>query len=71
MENRPKIEIVRVSSTERGNFRPLDGVQLRAAFSHTRIGSYCPEPEIEMTSCENKPPSHTKKFKKSVSIFYC
>ncbi|XP_044581752.1 uncharacterized protein LOC123263221 isoform X2 [Cotesia glomerata] len=66
MENRPKIEIVRVSSTERGNFRPLDGVQLRAAFSHTRIGSYCPEPEIEMTSCENKPPSHTKKFKKNL-----
>ncbi|XP_057328687.1 uncharacterized protein LOC130669686 isoform X1 [Microplitis mediator] len=66
MENRPKIEIVRVSSTERGNFRPLDGVQLRAAYSHVRIGTYCPEPEIEMTSCENKPPSHAKKFKKNL-----
>lgn len=45
---RPRIEIVRVPSIERTGFRPLDGVQLRAAYSHVRIGTYCPEPEPEL-----------------------
>lgn len=64
MEGRPKIEIVRVSSIERAKFRPLDGVQLRAAYSHVRIGMFCMEPE-EKTVCENKPPiEQTRKYKK-------
>ncbi|XP_034950368.1 uncharacterized protein [Chelonus insularis] len=66
MESRPKIEIVRVSSIERANFRPLDGVQLRAAYSHLRIGTFCPEPEIEITPCENKSINQPKKFKKTL-----
>lgn len=65
MENRPKIEIVRTSSIERGNYRPLDGVQLHAAFSHVRVGSYCLEPEVQPTMCETKPfVEQPKKFKK-------
>ena len=69
MDERPKIEVVRVSSTERRNFRPLDGVQLRAAYSHVRVGTYCPELETDMEltiPCENKPPvaSGGRKFKK-------
>ncbi|KAK2584811.1 hypothetical protein KPH14_007124 [Odynerus spinipes] len=64
-EGRPKIEIVRISSIERRNFRPLDGVQLRAAYSHVRVGIYCPEPETKPVLCESKPPiEHTRKFKK-------
>ena len=64
MDRRPKIEIVRVSSTERGNFRPLDGVQLRAAYSHVRIGTYCQEMEEKIVS-ENKPPmEQPRKYKK-------
>ncbi|XP_015608318.1 uncharacterized protein LOC107274080 isoform X2 [Cephus cinctus] len=67
MELRPKIEVVRVSSIERDNFRPLDGVQLRAAYSHVRIGTYCPEPEVKATVCENKPPiEQTRKYKKNL-----
>lgn len=62
-EVRPKIEIVRVSSIERGNFRPLDGVQLRATYSHVRVGTYCPEPEVKPT--ESKPPiEQARRFKK-------
>jgi hypothetical protein len=84
MESRPRIEIVRVPSTERGNFRPLDGVQLRAAYSHVRIGTYCPEEESEPNLERGTPrriaevkPSHelTRKYKKSVatlpSIGFC
>ncbi|XP_011301070.1 uncharacterized protein vlc [Fopius arisanus] len=66
MANRPKIEIVRVSSVERRNFRPLDGIQLRATYSHVRIGTYCPEPEMDLTPCENKPPNQGRKFKKNL-----
>ncbi|XP_066588189.1 uncharacterized protein [Prorops nasuta] len=70
MDQRPKIEIVRVSSIERGNFRPLDGVQLRAAYSHVRIGTYCSEPETEPEPTilrENKPPiEQPKRFKKNL-----
>lgn len=66
-EARPKIEIVRVSSIERSNFRPLDGVQLRATYSHVRVGTYCPEPEATAgkPQAENKPPvEQTRRFKK-------
>lgn len=69
-EARPKIEIVRVSSIERGSFRPLDGVQLRATYSHVRVGTYCPEPEPETAAGrtqapENKPPvEQARRFKK-------
>lgn len=64
-EARPKIEIVRVSSIERSNFRPLDGVQLRATYSHVRVGTYCPEPEAPSGPTENKPPiEQTRRFKK-------
>jgi hypothetical protein len=63
-EARPKIEIVRVSSIERSNFRPLDGVQLRATYTHVRVGTYCPEPEAGRPT-ENKPPiEQTRRFKK-------
>lgn len=67
-EARPKIEIVRVSSIERSNFRPLDGVQLRATYSHVRVGTYCPEPETTSgATAENKPPiEQTRRFKKLV-----
>lgn len=67
-EARPKIEIVRVSSIERSNFRPLDGVQLRATYSHVRVGTYCPEPETTSGStAENKPPiEQTRRFKKNL-----
>lgn len=66
-EARPKIEIVRVSSIERSNFRPLDGVQLRATYSHVRVGTYCPEPEAAGAGgpAESKPPvEQTRRFKK-------
>jgi hypothetical protein len=67
-ETRPKIEIVRVSSIERSNFRPLDGVQLRATYSHVRVGTYCPEPEAaadRLQTAENRPPIElTRRFKK-------
>ncbi|XP_025157274.1 uncharacterized protein LOC105180497 isoform X2 [Harpegnathos saltator] len=65
-EARPKIEIVRVSSIERSNFRPLDGVQLRATYSHVRVGTYCPEPEAKLA--ESKPPieQQTRRFKKNL-----
>lgn len=68
-EARPKIEIVRVSSIERSNFRPLDGVQLRATYSHVRVGTYCPEPEaaVAVGPIENKPPvEQTRRFKKNL-----
>ncbi|XP_039309528.1 uncharacterized protein LOC105196174 isoform X2 [Solenopsis invicta] len=75
-EARPKIEIVRVSSIERSNFRPLDGVQLRATYSHVRVGTYCPEPEAaggggggggDGGPAENKPPiEQTRRFKKNL-----
>ncbi|KAL0122853.1 hypothetical protein PUN28_007496 [Cardiocondyla obscurior] len=67
-EVRPKIEIVRVSSIERSNFRPLDGVQLRATYSHVRVGTYCPEPEATGgQATENKPPiEQTRRFKKNL-----
>ncbi|XP_024874212.1 uncharacterized protein LOC112456120 [Temnothorax curvispinosus] len=67
-EARPKIEIVRVSSIERSNFRPLDGVQLRATYSHVRVGTYCPEPEPAAGGpTENKPPiEQTRRFKKNL-----
>ncbi|XP_026829271.1 uncharacterized protein LOC105278196 isoform X2 [Ooceraea biroi] len=68
-ETRPKIEIVRVSSIERSNFRPLDGVQLRATYSHVRVGTYCPEPEAPAVKvqAENKPPiEQTRRFKKNL-----
>ncbi|KAL6434351.1 hypothetical protein ACFW04_006047 [Cataglyphis niger] len=67
-EARPKIEIVRVSSIERSNFRPLDGVQLRATYSHVRVGTYCPEPEAASgPTAENKPPiEQTRRFKKNL-----
>jgi len=66
-EARPKIEIVRVSSIERSNFRPLDGVQLRATYSHVRVGTYCSEPEAaaDRLQTENRPPIElTRRFKK-------
>ncbi|KAG7189147.1 hypothetical protein KM043_008715 [Ampulex compressa] len=64
---KPKIEIVRVSSVERGNFRPLDGVQLRATYSHVRVGTYCPEPEVRLTVYDSKPPiEQTRKYKKNL-----
>lgn len=65
-EARPKIEIVRVSSIERSNFRPLDGVQLRATYTHVRVGTYCPEPEAPSRPTENKPAveQQTRRFKK-------
>lgn len=65
-EARPKIEIVRVSSIERSNFRPLDGVQLRATYSHVRVGTYCPEPEAAGGGpTENKPLiEQARRFKK-------
>ncbi|OXU25732.1 hypothetical protein TSAR_012401 [Trichomalopsis sarcophagae] len=67
---RPKIEIVRVPSIERSNFRPLDGVQLRAAYSHVRIGTYCPEPEPELPVTPRrdvKPPiEQSRKYKKNL-----
>ncbi|XP_032688595.1 uncharacterized protein LOC116852398 isoform X1 [Odontomachus brunneus] len=65
-EARPKIEIVRVSSIERSNFRPLDGVQLRATYSHVRVGTYCPEPEARLA--ESKPPieQQARRFKKNL-----
>lgn len=68
IEARPKIEIVRVSSIERRNFRPLDGVQLRAAYSHVRVGIYCPESETtKPVVCDTKPPiEYTRKFKKNL-----
>lgn len=63
-EARPKIEIVRVSSIERSSFRPLDGVQLRATYSHVRVGTYCPEPEVR-PAAESKPPiEQARRFKK-------
>ncbi|KYN04102.1 PREDICTED: uncharacterized protein LOC108772909 [Cyphomyrmex costatus] len=69
-EARPKIEIVRVSSIERSHFRPLDGVQLRATYSHVRMGTYCPEPEAAAGGpTENKPPApieQTRRFKKNL-----
>ncbi|XP_012535325.1 uncharacterized protein LOC105836083 [Monomorium pharaonis] len=68
-EARPKIEIVRVSSIERSNFRPLDGVQLRATYSHVRVGTYCPEPEAAGGGgpTETKPPiEQTRRFKKNL-----
>ena len=80
-DTRPKIEIVRVPSIERGNIRPLDGVQLRAAYSHVRIGTYCPEspeppagdPAVMVTPKRLghvKPPiEQSRKFKKSVLSF--
>jgi len=70
-EARPKIEIVRVSSIERSHFRPLDGVQLRATYSHVRVGTYCPEPEATGGPTENKPLvpiEQTRRFKKWVSF---
>lgn len=73
-ELRPKIEIVRVPSIERASFRPLDGVQIRATYSHVRVGTYCPEPEppenqILLTPCKSqvgRPPTNElyKKHKK-------
>lgn len=65
-ETRPNIEIVRVSSIERSKFRPLDGVQLRAAYTHVRVGTYCPpEPEATGRPIESKPPiEQTRRFKK-------
>lgn len=70
---RPKIEIVRVPSIERSNFRPLDGVQLRAAYSHVRIGTYCPEPEPELPVTPRrdvKPPiEQSRKYKKYFSAY--
>lgn len=65
-EARPKIEIVRVSSIERSSFRPLDGVQLRATYSHVRVGTYCPEPEVR-PAAESKPPiEQARRFKKNL-----
>ncbi|XP_043288737.1 disks large-associated protein 1 isoform X2 [Venturia canescens] len=75
MDERPKIEVVRVSSFERQHFRPLDAVQLRAAYSHMRVGTYCPDIDTynETTAAanmpENKPPpggGHSRKFKKNL-----
>ncbi|XP_061939638.1 disks large-associated protein 4 isoform X13 [Apis cerana] len=63
MEGRPKIEIVRVPSNERGNFRSLDGV--RNNYSHIRVGAYYPEPEVKVVVCDSKPPiEQSRKFKK-------
>lgn len=64
-EGRPKIEIVRVPSKERGNFRSLDGI--RGSYSHIRVGTYCPEPEVKVVVCDSKPPiEQTRKFKKNL-----
>ncbi|XP_076241224.1 uncharacterized protein LOC143183550 [Calliopsis andreniformis] len=65
MEGRPKIEIVRVPSNERNNFRSLDGV--RSSYSHIRVGTYCPEPEVKVVVCDSKPPiEQSRKFKKNL-----
>ncbi|XP_017887071.1 uncharacterized protein LOC108629144 [Ceratina calcarata] len=65
MEGRPKIEIVRVPANERGNVRSLDGV--RSSYSHIRVGTYCPEPEVKVVVCGSKPPiEQTRKFKKNL-----
>ncbi|CAL7950658.1 unnamed protein product [Xylocopa violacea] len=65
MEARPKIEILRVPSNERGNFRSLDGV--RSSYGHIRVGTYCPEPEVKVVVCDSKPPiEQTRKFKKNL-----
>ncbi|KZC07105.1 hypothetical protein WN55_08487 [Dufourea novaeangliae] len=65
MEGRPKIEIIRVPSNERGNFRSLDGI--RGSYSHIRVGTYCPEPEVKVVVCESKPPiEQSRKFKKNL-----
>ncbi|OAD61015.1 hypothetical protein WN48_01083 [Eufriesea mexicana] len=65
MERRPKIEIVRVPSKERGNFRSLDGV--RGNYSHIRVGTFCPDPEVKVVVCDSKPPlEQTRKFKKNL-----
>ncbi|XP_003704181.1 uncharacterized protein LOC100879076 isoform X2 [Megachile rotundata] len=63
MEGRPKIEIVRVPSSERANFRSLDGVRS----GHIRVGTCCPEPEVKMVVCDGKPPiEQTRKFKRNL-----
>ncbi|XP_031840055.1 uncharacterized protein LOC116430282 isoform X2 [Nomia melanderi] len=65
MEGRPKIEIVRVPSNERGNFRSLDGV--RSSYNHIRVGTYCPEPEVKVVVCDSKPPiEQSRKFKRNL-----
>ncbi|KAK1122437.1 hypothetical protein K0M31_009659 [Melipona bicolor] len=61
--NRRKIEIVRVPSNERGNFRSVDGV--RNSYNYIRVGTYCPEPEVKVVVCDSKPPiEQNRKFKK-------
>ncbi|KAK9302117.1 hypothetical protein QLX08_005732 [Tetragonisca angustula] len=63
MEGRRKIEIVRVPSNERGNFRSVDGV--RNSYNYIRVGTYCPEPEVKVVVCDSKPPiEQNRKFKK-------
>ncbi|XP_034178014.1 uncharacterized protein LOC117603209 isoform X2 [Osmia lignaria lignaria] len=63
MEGRPKIEIVRVPSNERANFRSLDGVRS----GHIRVGTCCPEPEVKMVVCDGKPPiEQSRKFKRNL-----
>ncbi|XP_076284870.1 uncharacterized protein LOC143211262 isoform X2 [Lasioglossum baleicum] len=65
MDGRPKIEVVRVPSNERGNFRSLDGV--RGSYSHIRVGTYRPEPEVKLVVCDSKPPiEQSRKFKRSL-----
>ncbi|XP_043515484.1 uncharacterized protein LOC122531532 [Frieseomelitta varia] len=63
MEGRRKIEIVRVPSNERGNFRSVDGV--RNSYNYIRVGTYCPEPDVKVVVCDSKPPiEQNRKFKK-------
>ncbi|CAD1472683.1 unnamed protein product, partial [Heterotrigona itama] len=64
MEGRRKIEIVRVPSNERGNFRSaVDGV--RSSYNYIRVGTYCQEPEVKVVVCDSKPPiEQSRKFKK-------
>ncbi|XP_033323404.2 uncharacterized protein LOC117218833 [Megalopta genalis] len=66
MDGRPKIEVVRVPSNDRGNFRSVDGV--RGSYSHIRVGTYCPEPEVKLVVCDSKPPieQQSRKFKRSL-----
>ncbi|XP_076180106.1 uncharacterized protein LOC143153127 [Ptiloglossa arizonensis] len=65
MDGRPKIEIVRVPSNERGNFRSPDTV--RGGYSHVRVGAYCPEPEVRVVVCDSKPPiEQSRKCKRNL-----
>ena len=49
---RPKIEVVRLPSTERAKLKPLleGGIQLEAQFQHMRYGDYASYSSLDDTS---------------------